>query len=264
MAGFFKRATKPEASVSIILRRDTVGLGEELVGVLLVKSLEEFDAEEVRVEVTGVAPGAIPDGEGGRNDCTLWWILERISSPLHLTPGQEEEFHFRVKIPESPRLMRYGEQWRRRGFRGRLKVTRDADWLSKNPEWRNKIKWTVKGVIDTKGRRDVASSINFKVPMPPLVEEQKRYIQMRDMQRKAAATILIGIVFFFVGLILCVRSFISPIFAQDPNERIAGMVTSLFGLSLIIVGIYKYRKVLSKDIVKKMAEIFGRARVPDF
>ena len=97
MTGFFKRATKPKASVSIILSKDTVSLGEELTGVLLVTSQQEFDAEEVRVEVTGVAPRAIPDGEGGRDDCTLWWILERISSPLHLTPGYEQEFYFRMR-----------------------------------------------------------------------------------------------------------------------------------------------------------------------
>ena len=46
MAGFFKR---PKATVSIVLSKDTVRLGEELTGTVHVTSEEEFDADELRI-----------------------------------------------------------------------------------------------------------------------------------------------------------------------------------------------------------------------
>ena len=53
--GFFQklkeRFTKPKASVSLTIPKSTFGLGENLKGVIVVSSREEFDATEVRAEL---------------------------------------------------------------------------------------------------------------------------------------------------------------------------------------------------------------------
>lgn len=252
---------KPKASISVTLSKDMISLGEELTGGLLIKSEETFDADEIRVELMGIAPKAISNGEGGRYDCTLWWIIERLSGPLHLTPEYEQEYSFSIKIPENKGVfIRYGEPW----VKGWKKNMRGTKWLQQNPKYRSKLKWTVKGVIDIKQRRDVTSSTNFKVLMPLLTLEEKQYVQTRDAKQKVATILLIGTVCLLVGLFLYGRSFISPIFAQNPNERRAGIGMSLIGFLLIIIGIYKSRKLSDRrGILRMMADLFSKARYSD-
>lgn len=50
-----ERVTKPKASVSIVLSKDTFSLGEELAGTLHLTSEDEFDADEIKVVVFCVA-----------------------------------------------------------------------------------------------------------------------------------------------------------------------------------------------------------------
>lgn len=227
MTGFL---LKPKASVSITLSRDTVNLGEEITGVLYVTSEEEFDADEIRLIVVGFVPNAIPYG-GGADMCALWKIIKRESGPLHLTQGYRQEFPFSIKIPVRPN--------------SRTKGKDGVEWLKVNPDWRSKIKWEAVGVIDIKRRRDVASSTSFHVPLPPLTEEEKKYVQRRDAKTKVALILFIGTICFLMGLILY------TLFAQVPNERTFGIVLTLFGLSLIMIGIYKSHKLRERRGILK-------------
>jgi len=147
MVGFFKkikmRVTKPKAKVFIALDRNVVGLGEELTGTLHVTSEEEFDADEVRVEVKcwSRTKNLVHTKEGWEEKETtqiLWSTKERVCGRLHLTPRYKEEFPFKVKIPHY------------------------APPTSLEPDRR--IRWEAKGVIAVKKRPDVTTkSIGVEV-----------------------------------------------------------------------------------------------------
>lgn len=212
MSGLLKRGSKPKATVSITLSRHTVSLGNELTGTILVSSEEEFDAGEIRVEISGFAPKAIPPSLGEEystaSDKILWSICERVSSLLHLEPGFQQEIPFKVLIPARPCFMKYGVP-RSVGWFSRLldKIPssrgthKDPEsWLQKNPEWRNKIQWTAKAVIAVKGRRDFTSSIDFEVPMPPLTFEEKRSVRKRTKYQ--AVAVIFGLPLALIGLYL--------------------------------------------------------------
>ena len=49
--GFFKRFTKPKASVLLTLSEKTIDLGDDLQGTVAVSCEDEFDATEVRAEL---------------------------------------------------------------------------------------------------------------------------------------------------------------------------------------------------------------------
>lgn len=212
MSGLLKRRSKPDATVSITLSRHTVSLGNELTGTILAASEEEFDADEVRVEISGFAPNAIPPSFGGEystsSDKILWSICERVSSPLHLEPGFQKEIPFKVLIPARPCFMKYGMP-RSVGWFSRLldkipfsrETHKDPEsWLQKNPEWRSKIQWKAKAVVAVRGRRDVASSIDFEVPMPPLTFGEKRSVRKRT--KFQAVAVIFGLPLALIGLYL--------------------------------------------------------------
>lgn len=220
MSGLLKRATKPKASVSITLSKDTVSLGKELSGTILVTSEEEFDADEIRVEVSGVAPKAIPARFGDEyptaSDKTLWSVVKRMSGPLHLKPGFRQDFPFKVLIPARPCFIKYGMPSPVGGVLGRelgwlprlldrIPPSRGAhedpeSWLLKHPEWRSKIKWTANGVLAVKGQRDVVARTGFTVHLPPLTLGEKRSIQKKT--RFKAVAVIFGLPLFLVGLYL--------------------------------------------------------------
>ncbi len=225
--------SKPRASVSIVLREDTVSLGRELRGTVHVTSEEEFEADEVRVEVMGVAPGAISSDDGAR-DMMLWLIAERVSGPLHFRPGFRQEFPLSVVIPVTPCFRRYGMSSRHAtgGILGRFISWRFQSlgkWLEKHPEWRSKIKWRVRGVVAVKGRRDITTQVDFTVPLPPLTFEEKRSI--RKKTRFHATAVVIGLPLILIGFYARVQVWVfegmeiwGPIF-------IAGILLFMFGLS---------------------------------
>lgn len=203
---FRKRLTKPKASVSIVLSKDTVSLGNELRGTVNVTSEEEFDADEIRVEVTGVAPNAIPGGEDSPpRDKMLWLITERVSGPLHFRQGFRQEFPLSVMIPVSPCFKKYGMP--SRGITTRILgwlvspgLHVAGNWLQKHPEWRGKIIWAVRGVVAVKGRRDVTTQVDFTVPLPPLTLEEKESI--RKKAKFHAAAVFFGLPLILIGLYL--------------------------------------------------------------
>ena len=49
--GFFKRFKKPKASVSLKILENTIALGDDFGTQIAIKSNEEFDATEVRLEL---------------------------------------------------------------------------------------------------------------------------------------------------------------------------------------------------------------------
>lgn len=253
MSGFLKRATKPKANVSITLNKDIVSLGEELTGTLHVISEEEFDAHEVRVEVTGVAPRAIADSYGA-SDKILWLIVERASGPLHLAPYYEREFPFSVKIPARPGYVRNGKPWlggilmRALGATGLdwLSKSRQAppSWLQERPEWRNKIEWTIRGVIVVEARRDATSTkVSFNVPLPPLTHEDKTYIQTK-IKRQGFKR---GIPLLFIGTIILLM-----IWRFYGLEDLAGIRPWPILLFLFLFGVFPF----SVGLIEVVGTIF--------
>ncbi len=193
-----------------------------MTGTIHVASEEEFDADEIRVEVSGVAPNAIPARFGDQyptaSDKILWAIFERVSGPLHLRPGFRQEFSFKVIIPSRPCFMKYGMPSSAGGFLGgklrwlsslldRIPPSTGAhedpeSWLRKHPEWRNKIEWTAKGVIAVKGRRDVTTERgrSFEVPLPPITLGER--ISIRKKTKFRAAAVIFGLPLALIGLYL--------------------------------------------------------------
>jgi len=242
-ASFRKRMSKPKASVSIALRGDAVSLGKELRGTVHVASEEEFEADEVRVEITGVAPHAI-SSEDGTRDKVLWLIVERVSGPLHFRPGLRQEFPISVVIPVTPCFRRYGMPSRHftQGILGRIisgRLRSVEKWLEKHPEWRGKIRWSVKGVIAVKGRRDVTTQVDFTVPLPPLTRDEKESI--RKKARFHLAAFVLGLPLILVGLYARAQVWVferveiwGPIF-------IVGLLLFMFGLSSLLPRIQALR-----------------------
>ena len=151
---FFKklkeRVTKPKATVSLKLNKNTFALGEKLEGTLTVTSEEEIDATEVRAELRcdekrkkgryETETRTLPDGR--RETRQVWreyWETATIfsenpqgSGPIHVSAGYKGEFPFTTNIPA-------GGQ--------RSYTSMDAS-----------VTWSIKGVIGIKGRPDVTSS----------------------------------------------------------------------------------------------------------
>ena len=117
--GFFQklkeRFTKPKASVSLTIPKSTFGLGENLKGVIVVSSREEFDATEVRAELRCVEKVRKEKIEkkyvvNPRTHRKEWveetreyWDIATLHSEdpracgaLHLTPRFKKEFPFRL------------------------------------------------------------------------------------------------------------------------------------------------------------------------
>lgn len=165
----------PRASVTVTLTGDTVNLGEELSGILHVTSEREFDAEELRVEIYGLARSRDLGIDAGRRvKERLWWILWRVSGPLHLTRGYEQEFPFSVRIPTQPGMNIYGLDglqafeatlpMQYREFEEAVKDRWKTALLLVRMEW---VEWEVKGILARKSRLDINSeTIGFKVTLP--------------------------------------------------------------------------------------------------
>jgi hypothetical protein len=154
--GFFKkltgRFTKPTASISLTIPKNTFELGEDLKGAIVVSSQEEFDATEVRAELRCVEKKKREkmeyDEQRKRNVRRTYWDMAtlhsanpRASGALHLTPGFNKTFPFSVNIAAGGR--------------------ESFDSVDGG------VTWSIKGVVAIDGRPDVTSeTIELQVIRP--------------------------------------------------------------------------------------------------
>jgi hypothetical protein len=156
-----EKVTKPKANVSLNLNKNMFTLGEDLEGVLIVASEEEFDIMEIRVEFKCIESKKKGRWEWNeqtrRQEWKEFWetaILHskdvKISGELHLTEGYKKEFLFKTNIPAGAR-----------------ESYKSVD---------GSVIWSVKGVLAIKGRPDVTSDIVevqvIKSPVAPTVVKE--------------------------------------------------------------------------------------------
>jgi len=148
-----EKVTKPKASISLNLSKNTFTLGEDLEGTLLVASKEEFDSIGIRVEFLCVEKKK--KREYGWNEqtqrgewkefwdtATLYSMDVKVFGELHLTTGYEKEFPFRTNIPAGGRESYYSVD--------------------------GSVTWSIKGVLAIKGRLDINSeTLEIQVIKPP-------------------------------------------------------------------------------------------------
>jgi len=163
----FKAFKAPNATVSINIGKDNFVLGEAITGNLIVMSEEEFEADEIRVELQGVEKlkvGGEPIEEEGaetletriyssrtsstqRGD-TIEYPMHRgqtkVSEKLRMTKGFSQQFPFAITVPAG-----LGPT-----FQG---MRRDGQWLERF--------WTLKGVVAVGGRPDVEAKKDIRVSM---------------------------------------------------------------------------------------------------
>lgn len=145
---FFKsltnKFTAPKANVQLKLNQYSAALGENLDGTLTVSSMEDFDATEVRYEISCVEQARVIREE---YDSQLRRMLPRevqessvvfaakpaLSGPTHLANGETRDFPLSVSIPAGGRATMQGMD--------------------------RSVTWSIKGVVAIDGRPDVVSKV---------------------------------------------------------------------------------------------------------
>jgi hypothetical protein len=145
---FFKKFTSkfsaPEASLQLKLGAYSVALGENLEGTLTVSSREDFEATEVRCELSCVEQARVIrqvyDAQLRRSlprevqeSSVLFSAKPVLSGPTHVANGETRDFPLSVNIPAGGRATAQGIDRR--------------------------VTWTMKGVVAVDGRPDVVSKV---------------------------------------------------------------------------------------------------------
>jgi len=163
----FKSFKAPKASVTININKDSFTLGETITGELTVTSQEEFNAEEIRVELVGferlrpggeAIPGASETAEtrlyssqtthtqsGTVREYIMYREQSKLSAKLGIPNGFNQQFPFNITVPAG-----LGPTYQ--GLR------RDGQRLERT--------WIIKGVVSVGGRPDVDSNRNLQISIP--------------------------------------------------------------------------------------------------
>jgi DNA-directed RNA polymerase subunit RPC12/RpoP len=159
----FKAFKAPKAAISINIGKGNFALGETITGDILVTSEEEFEGNEIRVELDGVekvkfggqaievpeTPETRVYGSASSRQIgdTVRYEMYRgqtkVSEKLKITKGYSQQFPFKITIP-----VNLGPT-----FRG----MRRGGWLERT--------WTLKGVLAAGGRPDVEAKRDIQVSM---------------------------------------------------------------------------------------------------
>jgi len=163
----FKAFKAPNAAISINIGKNNFVLGETITGDVLVTSQEDFEAEEIRVELVGVeklkVAGEPIEEEGSetletriyssqtsstqRGDTVEYPMYKgqtKVSEKLRIPRGYSQQFSFHISIPAN-----LGPS-----FQG---IRRDGQGLERI--------WALKGVVAVGGRPDVESKRDIQVSM---------------------------------------------------------------------------------------------------
>jgi len=137
------RFTTPNAGVTMQLSGSSFELGEDIKGMLTVRSNEDFDSTEIRLECQCVEKRKrmVPQYDAVvkhdvlrevEESSTLWSSRPVLSGALHLSPGFSQNYPITLNIPAGGRPTFHS--------------------IDQN------VKWSIKGVIAVNGRPDVTSA----------------------------------------------------------------------------------------------------------
>jgi len=181
---FFKkmkdRFTKPNATVSLQLSKNSFALGESVEGTLNVASGEEFDAKEIRCEFQctetkktismqydAAIKRTIP--KEVQNSATLWSARPQMSGPLHLTTGFSQNYPVNLNLPAGGRPTYHS--------------------VDQN------VAWSLKGVIAIEGRPDVTSTtVEIQVApqsASPIIKEKEIVREVVMIPCKYCGTLMV-------------------------------------------------------------------------
>lgn len=159
---FTNKFTAPNANVQLKLGQYSVALGENLEGTLTVSSMEDFDATEVRCEMSCVEKARVIRQEYDpqlrrtlprevQESSVLFAAKPVLNGPLHLANGETRDFPLSVNIPAGGRATIQGMD--------------------------RSVTWTIKGVVAVDGRPDIVSKIAaLQVVQPsaqPVIKEKE-------------------------------------------------------------------------------------------
>jgi len=161
----FKAFKAPNAAISLNIGKDNFVLGETIIGDVLVTSQEDFEAEEIRVELQGVEKMKV-GGEpidasetletriyssrtsytqrGDTIEYPMYKGQTKLSEKLRINKGFSQQFPFKITVPAN-----YGPT-----FQG---MRRDGQWLERI--------WTLKGVVSVGGRPDVEAKKDIQISL---------------------------------------------------------------------------------------------------
>jgi hypothetical protein len=140
--GFFKMFKKPKTEIQLQLRKTTLALGANTNGAIIISAKEEYDATEVRAELRCVErirrETWVYNNRLRRNVRHVYWdsasLLSedlKVSGLIHIVPGLEKKFPFKLSIPASGR--------------------ETLDGIDSN------VSWFIKGVVAVDDRPDATS-----------------------------------------------------------------------------------------------------------
>jgi hypothetical protein len=159
---FTNKFTAPKANVQLKFGQYSVVLGENLEGTLNVSSTEDFDATEVRCEISCVEDARVIRNvydpqlrrylpREAQESQVLFAAKPALSGVTHFANGENRDFPLSVNIPAGGRATVQG-------------IDRS-------------VTWTIKGVVAVDGRPDVVSKIAvLQVVQPsaqPVIKEKE-------------------------------------------------------------------------------------------
>lgn len=144
--GFLDRFKAPKATISVSLDKQIFNLNEPMTGKLSVSSSEEFDADELRIELwvteETTARGSVTIHAGAGDEEQTVTVKQEdnlheekitVAGRMRVTEGFNQQFPFSITVPSGVPPT----------YRGRNASNT----------------WKMKGVIAVKGRPDVTSHV---------------------------------------------------------------------------------------------------------
>jgi len=144
--GFLGRFKAPKATISVSLDKQIFNLNEPMTGKLIVSSSEEFDADELRIELwvteETTARGSVIIRAGAEDEEQTVTVKQEdnlheekitVAGRMRVTEGFNQQFPFSITVPSGVPPT----------YRGRNASNT----------------WKMKGVIAVKGRPDVTSHV---------------------------------------------------------------------------------------------------------
>ncbi|MEM2099412.1 MAG: hypothetical protein QXU99_06725 [Candidatus Bathyarchaeia archaeon] len=156
-----EKFTAPNANLQLNLGQYSVALGENLTGKIIVNSMEDFDATEVRYEISCVERAKAIRMEYDAQlrrmvpretevSSVLFSAKPALSGPTHFANGETREFPFTINIPAGGRPTAQG-------------IDRS-------------VTWTLKSVVAIDGRPDIVKIADIQVVQPaaqPIIKEKE-------------------------------------------------------------------------------------------
>ncbi len=162
---FTNKFTAPKANVQLKLNQYSIVLGENLEGTLSVSAMEDFDATEVRYEISCVEQARVIRQEYDpqlrrmlprevQESQVLFAAKPALGGATHFANGENRDFPLSVNVPAGGRATIQGMD--------------------------RSVTWTIKGVVAVDGRPDVVSKtadLQIVQPSAQAVVKEKEVIR---------------------------------------------------------------------------------------